>query len=224
MQLTQTQTQTQAQAQEKRQIKIDQAKLDAEKFEQDLTAISTSGKAMKEAMQSALSYCISCARANKNVEPVNKLDGKLQLLESDYYLKFLRRNFSALCGYVDVEHDGNKTKFLTIAKPAFFYSSEKGKTGWQVCTSVYKARKQSAEKTSQTYFKNVIWTKVKVEKKDDKKDWQKKLIEKAKEIKDLAVRYRNTQDVWQVVNSPWVEVIKYLAAMPEDIAKEDDKK
>lgn len=205
---------------QKKQVKLDQTLQEAEKFEQDLQAISTSGKAMKEAIQSAFTYVIKCARANKNLEPVNKLDGKLQLLESDYYLKFLRRNFSALCGFVETEHNGNKTKFLFLSRPAFYYSKEKGKTGWQCNNQIYKAKKQDAEKTSQTFFKNVIWTQVKIEKKEEKKTWQIKLIEKAKELKDLAKMYKDSQEEWQNLSSEWIAVIKYLANMPDDIVKE----
>lgn len=190
---------------------LSQITKEEQQFEDDLNTLVTSGESAKKAFQNAVRFATKRAIYNKDMEPTNRLFNKLNLIESDYYKKKMRANYAAWCGDCVPTTKGKYRIYYRTKKPAIYYTEEIGKKGWHI--SADSARLKLMQKTYKEETKYTRFTEIEfstIQKKADKK-----LIELAKKLYDKAIEIRDTEDVWNSIDSKWVEVFRYLSNIPE---------
>lgn len=183
-------------------------------FQKDLTLIVTSGENLKEALQRAIRYATKRVVFNMDCKAVDALDGKLQLLQSDYYLKMLRKNFAAFCMDCEIVFEKNETRFYYREKPAITYCKEKGKTGWRINKSLFNPRAKKIKENYNTYAHGIVFAAMKVREHEEKKTLEERLVARAKALIDESKKYRDAAELWQGIDNPYIKIIKYLADMP----------
>lgn len=186
-----------------------------EEFEAALKDIENGGATIKKGFQIAMRKAVNAILERKSTEKANRLYNKLATLESDHYLKLMRRNFAAYCGYVDVERDARgQTRYYVKEAAPLTYSKELGSVGWKL--EADKATFATMRKTYNTYFTDVHFAGVKIEDRASaRKEELQKYEDRAKRVLDLARAMRGIQDdpIWQKMDAKYKRVYETILTL-----------
>lgn len=186
-------------------------------FTADIEALGTSNEKTKIAMQRAIRYVTKRIVYNYDVTPANRLQDRLDLMDSKHYARRFRAYLCAFCGDMIAESDGNVNRFYMPEKPSIIFSKAKGDKGWKILP----AYKESAGKTRgvyELYLTNAIFMTVKIlpyqAKINAEKSREEKIIEKvtdrAKDIIDTVNALINAQDLWSTLDTREARMIKAI--------------
>lgn len=179
--------------------------------------IVNGGRNLKKGLQIAIRRATLQILNNKDAHFADILIAKLELLDSKYYYKLVMKNLPVYCGMCKPEPDkkGNM-KYIPLDKPPLYYSNKIGQVGWQLKNGK-KTPLGEYKKIYEAFFKNVRFTQISIKGQsadEDENASDKKLIDKAKKLYDLAKTYRDGKEIWERIDSPWIKVFEYIAAMP----------
>lgn len=195
----------------------------AKEFEEILNIIGEQAENTKINVQRAIKYVVRCIIYRKDVKPAERLDSKLKIFESRHYHNAYRKNLAAWCGYCEpVALPKKGTVYYYKEKPFLYYSNEKGKKGWQINTKRWQECHEQIRTTYEAYFINELFMHLPIKKKPQKQTIGEKFINMAKDLQDtINSEIKNTKDLWESIDSPWIKLLEYLDKAPKIEVKKD---